>query len=99
LGAHQIRAEFGKAIDFKVASYLIWSFKTPDPRIVEGARRLGLDLKALEFDGPCRTDLIAQPEILAAHIGNTMEAVRRDGRFAKALASIGEDVKREMLNN
>jgi len=97
LGAQDIRTELGKAIDLKVSSYLIWSFKTPKPNVVEGARRLGLDIKALELDGPRRKELIGQPENLAAHVGNTIEIVRKGARFSQALTKIGEDISHKML--
>ena len=92
LGTHEIRAEFGKAFDLKVVSYLIWSYITPAQRIIEGAKKLGLDLVPLGFDTPRRADLIAQPENLQAHISNTLEASRREERFAKALVKVGKDV-------
>ena len=92
LGTHEIRAEFGKAFDLKVVSYLIWSYITPAQRIIEGAKKLGLDLIPLGFDTPRRADLIARPENLQAHISNTLEASRREERFAKALVKVGKDV-------
>lgn len=90
LGAHEIRAEFGKAYDLKVTSYLIWSLTSPSPRAVAGARRLGLDLVALGFDTPQRPDLISKPEHLVAHVANTLEVSKREARFAHALLESGQ---------
>lgn len=97
LGAPDIRAEFGKAYDLRVASYLIWSFMTPTQRVVEGARRLGLDLVSLGFDTPLRADLIAMPENLVAHVANTLEVSKREERFARVLLESGQDASHKML--
>ena len=97
LGAHDIRAEFGKAYDFRVAAYLIWSFWTPSPKSILGAKRLGIDLVTLGFDSPQRADLTAHPDYLVAHVTNTIEATNREKRFAKALLDSGEDIKRKLL--
>jgi hypothetical protein len=97
LGTPDIRAEFGKAHDLRVASYLIWSFTTPSPRVVEGAKRLGLDVEVLGFDTTRRADLIARPEILVSHVANTLEVSRRGKRFAQALIESGQDASGKML--
>lgn len=97
-GAQDIRAEFGKAYDLRVASYLIWSFTTPAPGVVEGARGLGLDIEVLGFDTARRADLIAMPENLVAHVANTLEVSRREKRFAHALIESGQDLSRKMLD-
>jgi len=97
LGTRDIRAEFGKAYDLRVTSYLIWSFTTPSPKIVEGAKRLGLDVEALGFDTARRADLIAMPEILVAHVANTLEVSRRGKRFAQTLIESGKDISNKML--
>jgi hypothetical protein len=95
LGAHDIRAEFGKAYDLGVVSYLIWSFWTPVPRAVSGAKRLGLDLVALGFDTQLRAGLIAKPENLVAHVANTIEVSNREKRFAGTLIEYGQQVTRK----
>ena len=97
LGARDIRAEFGKAHDLRVTSYVIWSFTTPSAHVVEGARRLGLDLEILGFDTARRPDLIAMPESLVAHVANTLEVSKREKRFAQALIKTGQDISRKML--
>lgn len=97
IGSHEIRAEFGKAVDLKVTSYLIWSFLTPSPGIVEGAKRLGLDLVALGFDTPRRPDLLARPENLAAHVGNTLWVAKREERFAGAMMTIANEVANKII--
>ena len=38
LGDQTIRAEFGKAYDLRVATYLISTFYSPSPKAIEGAR-------------------------------------------------------------
>jgi hypothetical protein len=89
LGAHEIRSEFGKAHDLRVVSYLIGSLTSPAPKVVEGARRLGLDLVALGFDTPWRADLIKRPENLVAHVANTLAVSKREERFARKLLESG----------
>jgi len=96
LGAHDIRAEFGKAYDLGVASYLIWSYWTPGLRAVDGAKRLGLDLVCLGFDTQHRRDLIAMPENLLAHVANTIEVSNQEKRFARALIENGQQVTRKV---
>jgi hypothetical protein len=97
LSAQDIRAEFGKAHDLRVTSYLIWSFTTPSGSLVEGARRLGLDLVALGFDTPFRSKLIAEPEILVAHVANTVAVSRKEAHFGRMLLISSEDISKKML--
>ena len=85
LGAPDIRGEFGKAHDLRVTSYLIWSFYTPTPSIIAGAKRLGLDIEPLGFDTDRRQDLITNPENLVMHVANTLEVSRRGNHFARLL--------------
>jgi hypothetical protein len=85
LGAPDIRGEFGKAHDLQVTSYLIWSFNTPSLSIIEGAKRLGLDIQPLGFDTDRRADLISVPENLVMHVANTQEVSRRGNQFARIL--------------
>jgi len=98
LGARDIRAEFGKAHDLRVTSYLIWSFTSPSPRAVEGAKRLGLDLVALGFDTPRRSDLISKPENLVAHIANTIEVSKHEAFFARTLLESGKEIAIKISN-
>lgn len=93
IGAHQIRAEFGKAHDLKVMSYLIWSYYTPSSRVIEGAKKLGLDLIALGFDTTSAKEFSMNPELLATHVANTLEVSRREKKFVKMLS----DASKELL--
>lgn len=99
LGAQTIRAEFGKAHDLRVGSYLIWSFYTPSPRVVEGARRLGLDVVPLGFDTEHRRDLVTQPEALVSHVANSLDESRRGQRFARVLLEAGREADRKLLDS
>jgi hypothetical protein len=58
IGAPVIRGEFGKAHDLRVTSYLIWSFNTPSQKIIDGAKKLGLDVETFGFDDDRRTACI-----------------------------------------
>ena len=97
LGTTDIRAEFGKAYDLKVSSYFIWSFITPASRIIEGAKRLGLDVMALGFDTPQRMHLIARPENLVAHVANSLNMSKRERRFAQILKESGQMVDNKKM--
>jgi hypothetical protein len=89
--------EFGKAYDLRVASYLIWSFNTPALSVIEGAKRLGLDIEPLGFDTERRADLISMPENLVMHVANTQDVSRRGDRFARLLLESSNDASRKML--
>lgn len=97
IGAEIIRAEFGKAHDLRVASYFIWSFTTPSPRIIAGARKLGIEVEALGFDQPARGDLISKPENLVYFISNALERSRRDQRFAKTLLASSQQANSKIM--
>lgn len=97
LGSITVRSEFGKAHDLRVATYLIWSFYSPTPRVVEGARRLGIDLEALGFDTDHRADLIERPDVLISRIAHAQEQSRRAQRFALALDEASQDARRKLL--
>ncbi len=91
LDAQVIRAEFGKAHDLRVTSYIIWTFYSPPPRVKAGARGLGLDLEELGFDTARRQDLITQPQALLSHVAHTLEQARRANRFATALEDASQE--------
>ena len=98
IGAQVIRAEFGKAYDLKVTSYLVWSFITPSKRAIEGAKSLGIDLEVLGFDTDMREKLIESPDVLVYHVANTIEASKRENRLAQMLRSSADQVDRKMLS-
>jgi hypothetical protein len=97
LGTQTIRSEFGKAYDLRVGSYFIWTFYTPTPRVVEGARGLGIDVEALGFDSDRRADLLKSPEALISHVAHAQEQARRAERFAGALEEAVEQARRKLL--
>jgi hypothetical protein len=99
LGTQTVRSEFGKAHDLRVASYLIWSFFSPRPKVVAGARGLGIDLEALGFDTERRADLIRDPEALIARVVYSQEQARRTQRFAGALEEAGQQARRKLLDS
>jgi len=97
LDTQAVRAEFGKAYDLRVTTYLIWTFFSPSARVVEGARRLGLDMVELGFDTPRRRDLVTQPRALVSYVAHTLEQSRRARHFATALREAGQDAQRKLL--
>jgi hypothetical protein len=99
LGAHDIRAEYGKAYDLRISSYLIWSFTTPSPQVISGAKRLGIDIEVLGFDTERRSDFTAIPESLVAHVANTQEVSWRENRFAHKLIESSSDFSRKILES
>jgi len=92
LGAPDVRGEFGKAHDLRVTSYLIWSFSTPSAKVIEGAKRLGIDVVPLGFDTERRDDLISNPENLVMHVANTQEVCKRENHFAQILLESSKEV-------
>jgi hypothetical protein len=98
IGAQVIRAEFGKAYDLKVTSYLVWSFITPNKQAIEGARNLGLNLEALGFDTDMREKLIEDPKVLLYHVANTIESSKRENRLALMLRSAADQVDRKTIS-
>jgi hypothetical protein len=97
LGAQTVRSEFGKAYDLRVATYFIWSFYSPSPRVVAGARGLGIDLEALGFDTDRRADLIRDPNVLISRVAYPQEQARREQRFALALEEASQEARRKLL--
>ena len=97
LGAPAIRGEFGKAHDLRVASYFIWSFYSPSPQAIAGAKGLGIDLEVLGFDTNRRSELVASPEALLSHVAHSQEQARRGQRFAQALVDAGQHAQRKLL--
>lgn len=92
-----IRSEFGKAHDLRVATYFIWSFYSPSPRLIEGARRLGIDIEPLGFDTDHRDDLVRSPDALIAKVAQSQEESRRGQRFARTLAEASDEASRKHL--
>lgn len=98
IGAQVIRAEFGKAYDLKVTSYLILSFITPSLSAKEGCKNLGLDIEALGFDTDMREKLIANPENLVWHVANTVEVSKKEASLLRMLTSSTEQAKQKFLS-
>ena len=97
LGTQTIRAEFGKAYDLRVATYLIWSIYSPTEKAIEGARGLGIDLQVLGFDTDRRQDLLRSPEALISHVAYLQEQARHAQRFVLALEDAGQEASRKLL--
>lgn len=97
LGTQTIRSEFGKAYDLRVATYFIWTFYTPSPRVVDGARGLGIDLEALGFDSARREDLLKSPEALISHVAHAQEEARQTQRFTAALEGAVDQARRKLF--
>jgi len=97
LGSPDIRGEFGKAHDLRVTSYLIWSFYTPHARVIEGAKRMGLDIIPLGFDTSLRIALISNPENLVMHVANAQEVCRRENRFARVLLESSKETSSKII--
>lgn len=97
LGTQTIRGEFGKAHDLRVATYIIWSFYSPSPKVLAGARGLGIDLEPLGFDTERREDLVRSPEALIARVVNSQEQARHAQRFAAALGEASQEARRKIL--
>ncbi len=92
VGAPVIRGEFGKAHDLRVTSYLIWSLNTPSKKIIDGARKLGLDIETFGFDDERRSVLISKPENLLFHVANTQEFSKRNNRFAQIVLESSNEI-------
>ena len=97
LGTQTVRSEFGKAHDLRVASYLIWSFYSATPRVVAGARGLGIDLEELGFDTSRRADLVGSPEVLIARVAHAQKQARREQRFLVALEEASREARGKLL--
>jgi len=97
LGTQTVRSEFGKAHDLRVATYLIWSFYSPAPRVVAGARGLGIDLEVLGFDTDRRADLVGSPDALISRVAYAQEQARREQRFAVSLEEASQEARRKLL--
>lgn len=96
MGAPIIRGEFGKAHDLRVTSYLIWSFNTPTKKVIDGARKLGLDIETFGFDDDRRTVFISKPENLLFHVANTQEVSKRNNRFAQVVLESSNEIKEKL---
>jgi len=96
LGTHEIRSEFGKAHDLRVATYIIWSFYSPTQKVIDGAKRLGIDLERLGFDTEEREDLVRDPRALIGKVAYPQEQARHNQRFAKALAEASKEYEQKL---
>lgn len=97
LGAQQVRAEFGKAFDLKVSTYLIWSFHTPPERVVQGAEGLGMDIMSIGLDVEEWSTFIENPEHLVLHVKNTIDYVLKKRKMAAMIEGTAEQIVRKKL--
>ncbi|MBW4472626.1 MAG: hypothetical protein KME45_19970 [Stenomitos rutilans HA7619-LM2] len=101
LGASTVRAEFAKAHDLRVSSYFVWSYFTPDSRIVTGAEGLGIDLHELGLDlnSASRSSLIANSSALVSKVAHTLDVSRQEERFARQLILANKEVEQKRLTS
>ncbi len=95
LGTKDIRAEFAKGFDLRVRSYFIWSLFSPSERLINGANKLGIDLTAIGFDTPARTNLLI-PENLLLFVSEKIEASKTSGNFAHLLETTADEVSKKL---
>ena len=97
LGASNIRAEFGKAYDLRVRSYFIWTYYTPRPDVVAGARGLRLDVEELGFDTDRGLELLEQPAALLSKVAHALEESRKAQRFAGGVERANDEIRQKRL--
>ena len=93
MGAPVVRAEFGKAHDLRVLSYLIWTWRTPKDHVIQGAKKLGIDLVPVGFDSHLSKDFIVQPHSFFVHISGEIARSRSENSFAITLRKTDEELK------
>jgi hypothetical protein len=96
-GIGMVRAEFGKAHDLRVRSYFIWTYYSQSPRVVAGAKGLGLDVEGLGFDTSLRTTLVSDPAALVSKVAHALEQSRKSERFARQSDEANQDIRRKLL--
>ncbi|MEI8032857.1 MAG: hypothetical protein WCH05_05895 [Chlorobiaceae bacterium] len=99
IGAQTVRSEFGKAHDLRVATYLIWSFYSLPKKVIEGAKRLGINIETLGFDSEWRRDLISNPEVLISKVVNAQHQASKEKRFAYTLEKASREAQIKLLEN
>lgn len=82
LGARTLREEFGKAQDFRIESYLIWSYYAPRPKMLTAAENFRIDLKGIGLPELLDT-YEADPGALARFVVDTLADVASNKRFLR----------------
>ncbi|MEX2580606.1 MAG: hypothetical protein WD342_16230 [Verrucomicrobiales bacterium] len=94
LKTSDIRSEFAKGFDLRVRSYFIWSFHSPSERMVVGAKKLGIELTGIGFDGSERSKLLI-PQNLLHFAAETIENSCAAGTFARLLESSADSASKK----
>ena len=92
IGAPVIRAEFGKAHDLRVLSYLIWTWRTPKNYVIQGAKKLGIDLIPVGFDSILRKEFIEQPHSFFIHVSGEIKRSKSENSFAITIKNTKEEI-------
>ncbi|MDP2930265.1 MAG: hypothetical protein Q8N56_01490 [bacterium] len=96
MGAPAIRAEFGKAHDLRVLSYLIWTWWTPKKTLIQGAKKLGIDLVPVGFDSDLKKEFIEQPHSLFNHVLGEITRSRTENSFAMTIRKTEEEIEKKL---
>lgn len=98
LETRDIRREFGKAYDLDIGSYLIWSLWKPKPRIIEGAKRLGLDVSSFEFDTDRVIEFAQVPGSLREYVWRRIDDSWRARHFLESMRAYADDHGKKWLD-
>ena len=93
LTSSTIRAEFGKAHDLRVNSYTIVSYYNPSPKLIIGAKKLGIDLIPFKLHTKERDFFLRNPNDLVDSLSEDLLKSRKDMTFLKLLENVASEAK------
>jgi hypothetical protein len=91
-----IRAEFGKAHDLKVSSYLVLTYYENSQSNILAAQSLGLDLSSVGLYGPQRLNLISGEVTVAEKVRKALVNSRKEKRFLYQLENSAQQTRRKL---
>ncbi len=96
LSSTTIRAEFGKAHDLRINSYTIISYYNPDQKIVDGAKRLGIDVVPFRLRTKGRDVYLKNPAQLVEGLSEDLQKSREEKNFLRLLDSAADEARRKL---
>lgn len=90
LGAPIIRAEFAKSYDLRIRSYLMWSYHPVSPKVISGARLLGLNVSVIGIDAK-GGEYRRNREALRRYVAEEIERTEDEQLFAQNIEQVASE--------
>lgn len=97
INSKDIRAEFGKAHDLRISSYTIITYYDAGQRIVDAAKKLGIDIIPFRLHTRERDTYIRDPRQLVESLAEDLQRSREEKNFLGLLDTAADEARKKLL--